>query len=344
MPLPLIDMTSSVSSSAQTPANVAVVIPYFQRKSGILSKAVRSIARQRHLPAEVIVVDDESPVPARIELASLMVEYPDLNVRIVEQPNGGPAAARNKGLDSVGADIEYVAFLDSDDEWHDTHLLHAVTGLEAGNDFYFSDYYRLDQSSSVFARSMGFDPAKHPLLSADYPVARYVGDMKEQLLSDNVTGTSTVVYRFAKFRTLRFREEFVYAGEDYLFWLELSTLTTAYAFGTTPEVTYGRGVNIFAGSGWGTENSMNRLHYQTKMTFALPRLFPLDPMQRGRIRGLIQELRYSMLRDVLHRLAKRKKIDLRLLGRHLGVDPLLPLFLPPLVIGILKQSLRPRQA
>lgn len=325
------------ASAARAP--VAVVIPYFQRQPGILSKAIRSIAAQRVMPAEIIVVDDSSPVPARTDLAQLLAERPDLPVRIIEQANGGPAAARNKGLDSVSTACEYVAFLDSDDEWHPTHIEHAMAGLELGNDFYFSDFFRLDQSKSVFEQATFFDVAQHPRACEQYPVARHVGNMKEQILSGNVIGTSTVVYRFRKFAGLRFREEFVYAGEDFLFWLELSTRTQAYVFGTTPEVTYGRGVNIFAGSGWGTEHSMDRLHYETKLAHAIPKLYPLDPIQAERNRQSIRKLRYTMLKDLLHRLAHRKKINLALLKRHLKIDPYLPLFLPPLFLNILMQRL-----
>jgi succinoglycan biosynthesis protein ExoW len=194
----------------------------------------------------------------------------------------------------------------------------------------------------VFEQATLFDPTRHPVLPGPYPVARHVGSMKEQILSGNVIGTSTVVYRFRKFASLRFRQEFVYAGEDFLFWLELSTRTEAYAFGTTPEVTYGRGVNIFAGSGWGTEHSMDRLHYETKLAHAIPRLYRLDPAQLERNRDSIRELRYTMLKDVLHRIAHRKKINLPLLKRHLRVDPYLPLFLPPLFLNILKQRLGSR--
>lgn len=332
-------MTPQNPIHAPTSSKVAVVIPYYQRQPGILAKALRSIASQRLAPTEIIVVDDGSPTPAHAEVAELLAEHPELPVRVVEQANSGPAAARNRGLDNVGRDVEYVAFLDSDDEWHDTHLLHALVGLGAGADFYFSDYYRLDQSRSVFEQATFFHPDRHPQLSSEYPVARHIGSMKEQILSGNVIGTSTVVYRFRKFAQLRFREEFVRAGEDYLFWLTISTLTNEYAFGAAPEVTYGRGVNIFAGSGWGTEHSMDRLHYETKLAHAIPKLFALDAMQHERIRRSIRELRYNMLKDLLHRLAHRKKINFSLLKRHLGVDPMLPLFLPPLVLNVIVQRL-----
>ncbi|WP_313169605.1 glycosyltransferase family 2 protein [Massilia oculi] len=346
MSTPISRPSSGAVHAAAAPASapIAVVIPYFQRQEGVLQKALASIAGQQLYPAEVIVVDDSSPVPAHGEVEAVQQRWPHLNVRVIEQPNGGPAAARNKGLDSVSPQCDYVAFLDSDDEWHDTHLLHANAALAPGNDFYFSDFFRLGQSKTVFEQSTVFRNDAHPTLPGSYPVAQFRGDMTEQILGANVIGTSTVVYRFRKFAALRFREEFVYAGEDFLFWLTLSTLTKAYVFGTTPEVTYGRGVNIYAGSGWGTEKSMDRLHYETKLELALPRLFKLNAEQQGRNRAKLRFLRHTMIKDIVHRLAHRKTVNAPLLRRHLAMDPVLPLYVPSVAWQIVAGRLRPQAA
>lgn len=71
----------------------------------------------------------------------------------------------------------------------------------------------------------------------------------------------------------------MYAGEDYLFWPELSTKTSKISFASLFECTYGAGVNIFAGSGWGAEKSLVRQHYEMKYKKALPRLFKLNDAQ-----------------------------------------------------------------
>ena len=49
----------------------------------------------------------------------VMRRYGD-QIRSIRQDNGGPAAARNRGLSEASAD--YVAFLDADDLWHPEKL------------------------------------------------------------------------------------------------------------------------------------------------------------------------------------------------------------------------------
>jgi cellulose synthase/poly-beta-1,6-N-acetylglucosamine synthase-like glycosyltransferase len=57
---------------AEGPTRIAVIIPYYQRDKGILSRAVTSVLGQE-LPSattlRVIVVDDASPLAAEIDLA-----------------------------------------------------------------------------------------------------------------------------------------------------------------------------------------------------------------------------------------------------------------------------------
>jgi succinoglycan biosynthesis protein ExoW len=207
-----------------------------------------------------------------------------------------------------------------------------VTALEQG-DFYFADHYQLGQTVSAFKRAGRIDPERH------FPIAgnlrRYDGDMFDQILCGNIIGTSTVVYRFSKFPTLRFREEFVNAGEDYIFWLEMAKLTERIVFSAECECTYGEGVNIFAGSGWGTEQSLTRLHYEIKFKRALPRLFHLTAAQGNAARDAVAVLRRSFVADVLHRIAHRKPLGGKLLMMHARIDPKSFLFFLPIGVKIM---------
>jgi succinoglycan biosynthesis protein ExoW len=300
---------------------ITVVIPFYQQKEGILIKAVRSALKQTGMQdLEIIVVDDASPVAARKELESI-IESHRREVKIIEQPNGGPAAARNKGLDHVSPDTQYVAFLDSDDEWAEDHLSNALAALEHGYDFYFSDFYQLNQSVSAFNRAKRINVVEHRNILGTSHLHQYQDDMQDQVLRGNIIGTPTVVYRYPKFSKLRFREEFVYAGEDYLFWLDLSSLTKKIAFSSRCECTCGAGINIFSGSGWGTEKSLIRIHHEMKYKKAISKLFSLTQEQTVSNNTAIALLRKSFVADVLHRLAHKRSMDKSVLFKQFKIDP-----------------------
>jgi len=321
---------------------ISVVVPYFQRERGILARALRSALSQQDIgEMDIVVVDDASPVSARSEVAGLPVDQ-RARIRIVEQINAGPAAARNAGLAQVTADTEYVAFLDSDDEWTPQHLANGLHALEQGFDFYFTDHFQLNQTVSAFNRAKRIQVEQHPRIGDSGHLHAYQGDMFDQILRGNIIGTSTVMYRFAKFRDLRFREEFVYAGEDYLFWLELSKLTSRIAFSSLCECRYGPGVNVFAGSGWGTEKSLRRTHYELKYKKAVARLFSLNDIQLKENRQAVSNLRKHFVADVLHRVMHRKGTD-RVLLKHFQVDPKSFVYFVPLSIGLLAGRARSAQ-
>jgi glycosyltransferase involved in cell wall biosynthesis len=95
---------------------VCVVIPAYNRADR-LERCLTSVWAQRPLrPNQVIVVDDHSTDDTSAVAASL-------GARVIRHSeNRGPAEARNTGL--RGTNSEWVAFLDSDDEWLPHHLAH----------------------------------------------------------------------------------------------------------------------------------------------------------------------------------------------------------------------------
>ena len=94
----------------QTPS-VSVVIPAYNA-ADLVGDAVASAAGQTCPPREILCVDDGSTDGTAARLAELAGAHPSL-VRVLHQPNGGPSAARNRGLAAVTGD--YVQFLDADD-------------------------------------------------------------------------------------------------------------------------------------------------------------------------------------------------------------------------------------
>jgi succinoglycan biosynthesis protein ExoW len=303
---------------------ISVVIPYYQREPGVLRRALESVAAQRDCPhrVQVIVVDDESPVAAEGEIAGISWPH-GFSGMVVQQPNGGPGAARNRGLDSVAPGTRYVAFLDSDDEWSPRHLARALTALEAGYDFYFADHLQLGADSPAFTRAGRITPHQHPTIpDTEAELHAFRGDMFNQILTANVVGTPTVVYRYERFKEQRFRVELTTAGEDYLFWLELCRSGARTAFSAQTEAICGRGVNVFARSGWGTDGFALRLQSEIRFRRITVQLFALTQEQATLQRHAIKRLREAFVGDVFHRLAHRKPQHWRILLTQLERDPL----------------------
>ncbi len=105
---------------------VSVVIPTKDRNHEV-TRAVAGALAQTVREIEVIVVDDGSVEPAR---AVILATFDD--PRLVFHRNDtptGPSSARNVG--TALARGAFVAFLDSDDEWHPTKLARQIDALVA---------------------------------------------------------------------------------------------------------------------------------------------------------------------------------------------------------------------
>lgn len=97
----------------------SVIIPTYGRPR-YLAEAVTSVLAQSVADLECLVVDDAGPMPPEA--------HPDPRVRIVHRAtNGGPAAARNTGLEQALG--RYVTFLDDDDTFTPDRLEMALEGL-----------------------------------------------------------------------------------------------------------------------------------------------------------------------------------------------------------------------
>ena len=89
--------------------DISVIIPTYNRKN-TLPRAVESVLNQTHKPIEIIVVDDGSTDGTKEWFSEM---YP--LVHYIYQVNSGVSSARNTGINSARGD--WIALLDSDDEW-----------------------------------------------------------------------------------------------------------------------------------------------------------------------------------------------------------------------------------
>lgn len=84
----------------------SVVVPSYDRPER-LRDCLAALMRSQGVPFEVVVVDDGSPVP----LAPVCAPFGE-RVRVLRQPNAGPAGARNAG--AAAARGAFLAFTDDD--------------------------------------------------------------------------------------------------------------------------------------------------------------------------------------------------------------------------------------
>ena len=118
---------------------ISVIIPTFNRAQ-VLRRALDSVLNQSLAPDEVIVVDDGSTDETAQLLSS---HYPRVNY--LYQPNQGVSSARNHGVQEATGN--WLAFLDSDDEWLPGKLKQQMTALQQ------RPQYRLCHTDEIWIRN-----------------------------------------------------------------------------------------------------------------------------------------------------------------------------------------------
>jgi glycosyltransferase involved in cell wall biosynthesis len=106
----------------------SIVVPAYNA-APFLGQAVESVLAQTVGDWELVVVDDGSTDGTAA--AARASAGRDPRIRLVQQPNGGQAQARNRGLAETSAASPYLIFLDADDVWEREALEVLLAALEA---------------------------------------------------------------------------------------------------------------------------------------------------------------------------------------------------------------------
>ena len=208
-----------------TSRSVSVVIPTYNR-AALLGRAVESALAQTMAPLEILIVDDGSTDDTRAVCAQWSAP-----VRYIATPNGGVAKARNVGI--AEARGEWVALLDSDDEWEPDKLAAQCAVLDAASEarWCITGCTLIDGNGQPRPGRQGFEAA-FPVFSevkdsaAEYfgrvlrqigPDA-YAGDLFETLFRGNVVlPSSALVHKSVFERCGVFDPQFRYAEETEFF-------------------------------------------------------------------------------------------------------------------------------
>ena len=167
--------------SVPSEEKVSVIIPTYNRETTI-ARAIRSVIDQTWPNFEIIVVDDCSTDHTR----EIVEGIGDDRIRYIYlEQNGGASRARNTGIRH--AECEYIAFLDSDDEWLPEKLEKQMHEMLRMPEQVGVVYCRM------WARQEGRDPIVCPPLSMGRE--RLAGNLLAELVEDNLIGTPAILAR-----------------------------------------------------------------------------------------------------------------------------------------------------
>ena len=124
---------------------ITIVIPAYNR-SHLIKRAINSVIAQTETDWELIIADDASEE----DIKSVVDGFNDSKIKYVRNTtNKGNAGARNLGVKNATG--EYVAFLDSDDEYFPTFLAEIKKIISSSNNpgFVWSNVNRVKEDGSV---------------------------------------------------------------------------------------------------------------------------------------------------------------------------------------------------
>lgn len=324
-------------------SKIAVIIPFFQRKSGVLARSIASIAAQ-HYPPEalyVLIIDDGSPLSAEQELR----DHPpaaEINIRVLQQPNAGPNEARNTGLINLEPDTDLVAYLDSDDEWIGDHLARAVRAISLGYSAYFANLFHLGDSTNEFEKAKRVRHEDHPAVDGDPTLRAYQGDMVHQIATANIIFMPSLVISVVALGAARFPQAHRHGGGDYLYWMDLITHGARFVYSTEAEVRCGEGINMWYGSGWGTDGLAMRIVDEARFRRKVLHNFARSEKTKANLRKRLTELQTGMLRDMAHRMRHSKPVHWKTIALFFRENP--PTFrMAAHMLGVVKSTLASRR-
>ncbi|HET8976031.1 MAG TPA: glycosyltransferase, partial [Solirubrobacterales bacterium] len=190
----------------------SVVIAAYDAEATV-GAAIESVLKQTETDLELIVVDDGSTDGT----AAIAGAYEERDKRVLahSQPNGGPSAARNRGIRLSRG--QAVSFLDSDDLLMPRYLEEMGRALEEdpGAGLAYTDAWSLDDRSRRIHKASAMSTAIRPGDQSAAP-----GRLLADLVRSNFILASATVRREALEAAGGYDESLGFA-EDYDLWLKI---------------------------------------------------------------------------------------------------------------------------
>ena len=200
---------------------VSVVIPTYKTSYEVLSRTISSCLAQTYPPFEIIIVDDNGDNEYRENALKISSEY-RTNVSVLfNEKNRGANYSRNRGVLSAKGD--FIAFLDSDDEWIPNYLQIVSNIIEDNNSKFITSNYQIVHNDGPLPPE--FNDKK--FVSGDFS--------KKELYQDFIGPTSTVVIAKETIIEAGLFDENLPARQDYDMWIRVSKLAPVF-YNYTPSV------------------------------------------------------------------------------------------------------------
>ncbi len=180
---------------------VSIITPCYNG-SKFISQTIDSVLAQTYPHWEMIIVDDGS----KDNSAEIIREYTqkDQRIKLIQQPNGGSANARNNGIRN--AQGRYIALLDADDLWEPAFLEKQLALMhEHGVSLVYGSYRLIDENSQEILKPMMCKPK---ITLKNMMVTCYIGCLTG--LYD--TKEHGKVYLHEELRSIR---------DDYAYWIDI---------------------------------------------------------------------------------------------------------------------------
>ncbi|WP_326982506.1 glycosyltransferase family 2 protein [Chryseobacterium sp. MYb264] len=191
---------------------VSVIIPIYNAEKTVVN-ALNSIKAQTIgiENFEIIIINDGSTDTSKIIVENYQKENPKMNIKLVEQVNGGVSKARNTGLKIAKGD--YMALLDADDEW-------LPEKIEKQLKYLLDDNLKID----FLATRRNNNEILFP-----YKIINHLAEITfEKLLIRNEAQPSTVLFKRKILENTGFFNDDQRYAEDLNYWMKISENNTMY--------------------------------------------------------------------------------------------------------------------
>ena len=202
--------TATAPAAAALPL-VSAIVPTYNR-AACLGRALASVLSQDYRPLELVVIDDGSgdatpAVIAEFRALAANARHGAVDFIDLRQDNRGVSAARNAGIRAAHG--EWIALLDSDDEWRPEKLSRQMADLAAHPGL------RIGQTGEIWIRrGVRVNPPER--------LRKTAGDLFAASLDRCAISPSAAVMRRGLLDEVGLFDESYPACEDYELWLRIA--------------------------------------------------------------------------------------------------------------------------